>query len=148
LTLSFEAVSPRRRQAWSDHYRRYARALGETVDDAIVSSLWSWLLTRTHGVEGLLALDGEERLVGFAHFRPFPRTLNANEACFLDDLWVAEAERGAGVGDALVEQVCAIARSRGWSEVRWVTDQHNARARRLYDRIATDGRLVTYRIQL
>jgi hypothetical protein len=30
--------------------------------------------------------------------------------------------------------------------VRWVTDARNARARALYDRIAEDARLVTYRL--
>jgi ribosomal protein S18 acetylase RimI-like enzyme len=109
--------------------------------------VWSWLLARTHGVEGVLAIDGEQ-LAGFAHFRPFPRTLDGNEACFLDDLWVAEPYRDTGLGRALIEHLCGVAGERGWTEVRWVTERTNARARRLYDRIATESGLVTYRIVL
>jgi GNAT superfamily N-acetyltransferase len=109
--------------------------------------VWSWLLARTHGVEGILAVAGDE-LTGFVHFRPFPRTLDGNEACFIDDVWVAEAHRGTGVAEGLIDRVRALARDRGWTHVRWVTDTENGRARALYDRIAEDANLVTYRIAL
>jgi len=143
--LRFEPVTPRWSSAWREHYGRYAAALGEPVDDAVAATVWSWLLARTHGVEAVLAIEGDE-LAGFAHFRPFPRTLDGNEACFLDDLWVAESHRGTGLGRALIEHVCTIARERGWTEVRWVTTADNTRAQRLYDRIATNANLLTYRM--
>jgi GNAT superfamily N-acetyltransferase len=145
--VRIEPVSPRWNAQWRAHYGRYADALGEPVDDAIATTVWSWLLARTHGVEGLVAVDEREQLAGFAHFRPFPRTLNGNEACFLDDLWVDEPHRGSGLAAALIDAVGAVARERGWTEVRWVSDERNHRARRLYERVAVDGRLVTYRIR-
>ena len=140
-------MAPRWNAQWRAHYGRYAEALGEPVDDAVATTVWSWLLARTHGVEGLLAVDEHERLAGFAHFRPFPRTLNGNEACFLDDLWVDEPHRGSGLAEALIAAVGVRAQERGWTEVRWVADEHNRRARALYERVAVDGRLVTYRIR-
>jgi ribosomal protein S18 acetylase RimI-like enzyme len=142
-----EPISRRVQDAWREHYGRYAEALGEPVDDDIAATVWSWLLERTHGVEGLVAFDDAEQLAGFVHFRPFARTLHGNEACFLDDLWVDEPYRGTGLARALIDAVCAIARERGWTEVRWVSDEHNARARSLYERVATNSRLVTYRIR-
>ena len=145
--MRFEPVSPRWNAAWRKQYERYAQTLGEPVDDAVAATVWSWLLANTHGVEGVLAVEGEQ-LAGFAHFRPFPRTLNGNEACFLDDLWVAESHRDTGLGRALIERVCAIARERGWTEVRWVTTADNTLAQRLYERIATNAGLNTYRIRL
>ncbi|HYZ16239.1 MAG TPA: GNAT family N-acetyltransferase [Candidatus Acidoferrum sp.] len=144
--IRFEPPSARWNTVWRDAYQRYAAALAVPVDDAIATTVWSWLLAGTHGLEALLALDGE-RLAGFAHFRPFPRTLNGNEAGYLDDLWVAESHRGKGLGRALIEQVCAIGRERGWTEVRWVSERGNE-AHRLYERIATNWGLLTYRIPL
>jgi GNAT superfamily N-acetyltransferase len=144
--VTFEPVTPRRYDAWRAHYLRYAAALGEHADDAIAATVWSWLLARTHGVEGILAVGEDGELAGFVHFRPFPRTLDGNEACFLDDLWVAEPHRGTGLAEALIDRVRAAARERGWTHVRWVATVKNARARALYDRIAEDARLVTYRI--
>ncbi len=146
--ITFEPVSPRRFDAWRAHYLRYAAALGEHADDTTAATVWSWLLARTHGVEGILALGGGGDLVGFAHFRPFPRTLDGNEACFLDDVWVTESHRGTGLAEALIDQVRAVARDRGWMHVRWVAEAKNARARALYDRIAEDARLLTFRIGL
>jgi GNAT superfamily N-acetyltransferase len=145
--LRFEPPSPRWYAAWRDHYERYAGALGDPYDDAVAATVWAWLLAGTHRVEGVLAIDGDE-LAGFAHFRPFPRTLHANEACFLDDLWVAEPHRGTGLGRALIEHVCTIARARGWTQVRWVTERRNEKARRLYDAIAENSGIVTYRIRV
>ncbi len=143
--VTFEPVTPRRYDAWRTQYLRYAAALGEQADDAVAATVWSWLLARTHGVEGFLAIGGDDQLVGFVHFRPFPRTLDGNEACFLDDLWVTESHRGTGLAEALIDRVRATARDRGWTHVRWVAEAKNARARALYDRIAEDSHLVTYR---
>ncbi len=143
--LRFEPASPRWNAAWRAEYKRYAEVLGSPVDDAIATTVWSWLLAKTHGVEAILAIDGE-RLVGFAHFRPFPRTLDGNEAGFLDDLWVTETHRGNGLAEALIEELCAIARRRGWTHVRWVTEEANDRAQRLYERVAMQMDLRTYRI--
>ncbi len=144
--VTFEPLTPRRFDAWRAHYLRYAATLGEHADDAIVATVWSWLLARTHGVEGILAVGSDDELAGFVHFRPFPRTLDGNEACFLDDVWVAESHRGTGLAEALIDRVRATARERGWTHVRWVTDAKNARARALYDRIAEKAELLTYRI--
>jgi ribosomal protein S18 acetylase RimI-like enzyme len=144
--VTFEPVSPRRYDAWRAHYLRYAAALGENVDETVAATVWSWLLARTHGVEAVLAFGDDGELAGFAHFRPFPRTLDGNEACFLDDLWVAEPHRGSGLAEALIDRLRAIARERGWTHVRWVAEAKNARARALYERIAEDAQLVTYRI--
>ncbi len=144
--VTIEPVTPRRYEAWRAHYLRYAAALGEHADDATAATVWAWLLARTHGVEGVLAIGAGDELVGFVHFRPFPRTLDGNEACFLDDLWVTESHRGTGLAEALIDRVHAIARDRGWTHVRWVAEAKNTRARALYDRIAEDSRLVTYRI--
>ena len=144
--MTFEPVTPRRHEAWRAHYLRYSAALGEHADDAIAATVWAWLLARTHGVEGVLAIGDDGELAGFVHFRPFPRTLDGNEACFIDDLWVTEEQRGTGLAEALIDRVRATARARGWTHVRWVTDAKNARARALYDRIADDANLATYRI--
>lgn len=82
------------------------------------------------------------------HYRPFYRTLDANEACFLDDLFVAPVERGSGLAQLLIARVAEIARERGWTHVRWVTTHGNGRARALYEKVATLQDLLTYRIDL
>ena len=105
--------------------------------------VWTWLLDPAHEVDARIALlDGEP--VGFTHFRPFARPLDANVGCFLDDLFVDPAHRAAGVATALIEAVADEARRRGWSVVRWITAAYNDRASRVYDRLATRTTWVTY----
>jgi hypothetical protein len=64
----------------------------------------------------------------FAHYRTFPRPLSATTGCFLDDLFVDPATRGAGAVDALLAELRRLAREHGWSVVRWITADYNHRA--------------------
>lgn len=117
------------------------------VTREIARGVWSWIHDPGHPVEAIVA-ERDGTLVGFTIYRPFYRTLDANQACFLDDLFVAESERGSGLGRSLIERVVQIAKERGWSHVRWVTTQENGRARGLYEKVATLMDLLTYRIDL
>ncbi|MEO1200616.1 MAG: GNAT family N-acetyltransferase [Pseudomonadota bacterium] len=45
--------------------------------------------------------------------------------------------RGGGVGRALIEAVSDAANARGVSRVYWQTQEFNATARALYDKVAT-----------
>jgi len=132
---------------WFTLYARYATDLGTPVDRRTAETVWRWLLDGTHRVAGVFAFGDRNELAGLAHYRPFPRTLNGNEACFLDDLYVAESYRRRGVARQLVERVNAIARQRGWTEIRWVTQPENEAARALYEAIAERSDLITYRMR-
>lgn len=52
----------------------------------------------------------------------------------LDGLCVAEAQRGRGVGTALVQAICAEAHRGGYTAVRLDVTDRNRRARALYER--------------
>ena len=131
---------------WFALYARYAEEIGLPVNHRTGEAVWRWLLDGTHRVNGIIAHADRTEVAGFAHYRPFPRTLDGNEACFLDDLYVTEPHRGTGLARMMIERVAAIARQRGWTEVRWVTEEHNARARALYEKLAEKSDLVTYRM--
>lgn len=137
------APQPGDYESWLEHYGRYAGAVGDTIDATIARRVWAWILDPAHPLEARIAFDGIP-IAGFMHFRPFPRTLHGNQACFLDDLWVAEDHRGSGLAEQLLAELRNIAAQRGWSHVRWVTAQDNLRAQRLYNRVARDMQLLTY----
>ncbi|MDF2847969.1 MAG: family N-acetyltransferase [Oerskovia sp.] len=128
---------------WLDLYAGY-RAFYEMPADAARDALvWSWLHDGASGVRGLVATEGT-RLGGIAVLRTFERPLDGSHGCWLDDLFVAEAARGAGVGRLLLGAVGVHAGDLGASVVRWITDPANATARRLYDSVATATPWVTY----
>ena len=65
--------------------------------------------------------------------------------CYLEDLFVASQQRGQGIGRALIEAVYAQADARGCSRTYWMTQETNATARTLYDRVASKSPFVQYR---
>ena len=142
------APEPGDKDAWMPMYLEYAAAVESNhTGRAEADVLWEWLLNGTHRVGAFLAFV-DERLAGFVVYRPFPRTLDGNEACYLDDLFVASPFRGRRIAEGLVDAVKSESLRNGWTEVRWVTLPDNARARKLYDHIAVDADLVTYRLVL
>lgn len=133
--------------SWYDCYERYARDCGGAPDRRQAGILWRWLLDGTYRVAGVLAIDPQKRVCGFAHYRPFPNTLDGTESCALDDLYVIDAYRGSGIEERLIDSVCSVARKRGWSEVRWMANASNESARAIYERLAAPLDLLTYRIR-
>jgi len=52
--------------------------------------------------------------------------------------------RGQGIGRALIEAVYAKAKAQKSAEVYWMTQDFNANARKLYDRIAEKTPFIIY----
>lgn len=97
--------------------------------------------------EPMFALVAEQdgALVGFAHCVLHRGTWSSADHCYLEDLFVADAARGAGVGRALIEAVYARADALGCARVHWLTEENNIAAQRLYDRIARRAGFIQYR---
>lgn len=94
----------------------------------------------------LAILDGKVR--GFAIHLHHPSTWVVTEDCYLEDLYVDESVRGAGLGRALLDDLVSLARAKGWARLYWHTNHDNTRARALYDQyVASDGH-IRYRMTL
>lgn len=129
---------------WRRLYRGYADFYRVDQTDEMAERVWGWVTDPAHEVEALVAEEGDGRLVGLAHYRPFARPLSASVGGFLDDLFVDPGSRGTGAADLLLEELRAVATVRGWTVVRWITADDNHRARGMYDRVATRTMWVTY----
>lgn len=128
---------------WSRLYAGYADFYGVAQTEDMREKVWKWLHDTAQPVNGFVAESGG-KLVGLAHYRPFSRPLSATTGCYLDDLFVDPAARGSGAADALLLAVKDEAKKQGWSVVRWITAEDNARARKVYDRLASKTKWVTY----
>jgi GNAT superfamily N-acetyltransferase len=77
--------------------------------------------------EAILAFIGEEP-AGFALFHPRFSTWLGQPGMYLEDLYVAQAARGRGVGRRLMARLAAIAFERGWGRIDFqVLDWNSAR---------------------
>ncbi|MEQ8966893.1 MAG: GNAT family N-acetyltransferase [Azospirillaceae bacterium] len=129
---------------WRPLFDGYRRFYGMPETDHGAAAVWGWLLDPAHPLEALLARDPAGRVGGLAHFRAMPSPTRGVEIGFLDDLFVDPALRGLGLGRRLLAAVGAEAEARGWPLVRWMTQDDNYRARRLYDTLARRTSWVLY----
>jgi GNAT superfamily N-acetyltransferase len=133
--------------ARSDHERWFELARGykafykTEVTDAEYERAWKRLLDedRIHG----LGAHIEGRLVGITHYL-FHTATWAEQVCYLQDLFVDPEVRGRGVARALIEAVGRAARERGAEKMYWHTQDHNATARALYDKVAKHNNFIRY----
>jgi len=131
------------REAWGGLYTGYAAFYGVEQTEEMRDRVWGWIHDPARETEALVAENGGT-LVGLAHFRPFARPLSASTGGFLDDLFVDPSARGSGAARALIDALAGEGRARGWTMIRWITAEDNARARALYDKMAVATRWVTY----
>ncbi|MFC5183954.1 GNAT family N-acetyltransferase [Actinomadura harenae] len=131
--IEIGALRPDDRDAWEVLARGYKAFYRTEVPDEGYDLAWERLL-KGDEVFGLGArLDG--RLVGITHYL-FHVTVWDEGGCYLQDLFVDDTVRGRGVARKLIEAVAEAARERGMARLYWTTQEHNATARHLYDKVA------------
>jgi len=79
------------------------------------------------------ALIGGTGPDGVALLRFRPALLSAGLECYLAELYVAPAKRGAGLGRALMEAAIETARARGGDTMDLTTTEADVAARQLYE---------------
>ncbi|MTV24972.1 GNAT family N-acetyltransferase [Nitriliruptoraceae bacterium ZYF776] len=138
------ADEPRWRELWGAYLTFYGHPLPEEV----TAHTWRRLLGGADGFACHLAVTTDGEVVGFVHSVAQPGTWGLAPKVYLEDLFVDEGVRGGGTGAALIAAVVARARALGSDEVHWITDEGNARARRLYDHVARRSGYVRYEVLL
>lgn len=129
---------------WRALWTRYLDFYGSTLDAAVYECTWGRLLDTAEPVHGALAFaDGEA--VGLVHYIFHRSTWTVGDYCYLQDLFVAPAARGGGHGRALVAHVYAEAAAAGSSRVHWLTQEGNATAIALYERVAERSGFIQFR---
>ncbi len=135
---------PSDRQGWTSLWKGY-QAFYEFDLSADEDRLWNALLAPgPDGPFGLVAENGEGKLVGLAHYLFHITTWSPQSRCYLNDLFTAENSRGMGVGRKLIEAVADAARAQGAGQLWWLTQEFNLDGRRLYDKLATLTPFVKY----
>ncbi|MBA3677935.1 MAG: GNAT family N-acetyltransferase [Sphingosinicella sp.] len=129
---------------WLGYNEFYGRSGDTALHPDINMATWKRLLDPAKPMWALVALS-DQRLVGIAHYLFHPSTTDLAPACYLRDLFTIGDQRGRGVGQKLVEAVCANARRAGSDSIYWQTHEGNAQARRLYDQIAQQSEFLIYR---
>ncbi|MFK3980570.1 GNAT family N-acetyltransferase [Micromonospora sp. NPDC050397] len=95
----------------------------------------------------VLAWDGEV-LVGLATYSFLWPAAGLTRSLYLKELYVADAARGRGVGQLLMDRLVEVATSNSCSRIEWTTDRDNAKAQRFYERmgVSQHGNKIFYRL--
>ncbi|MBN8631843.1 MAG: GNAT family N-acetyltransferase [Rhodobacterales bacterium] len=147
MKVEVRDATPSDQAAFLDLWNGYLDFYRVDLAPEVTAATWSRLMDPAAPVKARLAiLDGKVR--GFAIHLHHPSTWVVTEDCYLEDLYVDESVRGAGLGRALLDDLVSLARAKGWARLYWHTNHDNTRARALYDQyVASDGH-IRYRMTL
>jgi GNAT superfamily N-acetyltransferase len=129
------------RAGWEPLARGYKEFYKTETSGAEYDAAWSRILARGD-VFGIGA-KVEGKLVGIAHYL-FHASAWADRVCYLQDLFVAPEARGQGIARALIEAVAEAAREGNAARCYWHTQERNATARALYDRVGRFKGFIRY----
>ena len=157
-------IAARDEARWRELFTAYGVFYKTAFGPEVLDGVWRWLLDPDHEVNAFVAVAesvaesdaaanagtgaGADPIIGFAHFRQLADTFTAGHSLYLDDLYVDPAARGTGAATALLEAMAVLSRERGCTEIRWITAADNARAQRVYDRLAKKTSWVTYEMDV
>jgi len=128
------------RRLWTGYLTYYETSVAEAV---YVSTFARLLGDDPQDFHGLIAtVDGQA--AGIVHFLYHRHCWRIENVCYLQDLFVGPEARGTGLGRRLIEAVYAAADANGTPAVYWLTQDFNATARQLYDRIGTKTPFIRY----
>ncbi len=140
-------LSPTDLAAWQGLWADYLAFYDVTLAPAVTQRTWARLTDSRHPMTCRLAeVDG--RILGFAIHHHHSSTWVDGDDCYLEDLFVAATARGTGLGRALIDDLIALSRHKGWRRLYWHTDEGNTTARRLYDSFVKSDGHIRYRLEL
>ncbi len=142
--IEIRPVGADERAGWEPLWQGYLTFYKAALPQQATDTAWA----RFHDPKESMFLLGayvDGKLTGIVQFLYHRSSWTPGDYCYLQDLFVADSARGLGLGRALIEAVYAKAKSDGCSRVHWLTQNDNATARLLYDKIADNSGFIQYR---
>ena len=134
------------RPRWTELWRAYLQFYQTELPAEVYEHTWRRLLAGQE-LHGLAARDGSD-IVGLTHFLFHASCWTLTPVCYLQDLFTDPARRNQGAARALITAVAARAREAGSTRMYWLTQDSNASARALYDKVAKHTGFIRYEYPL
>lgn len=146
MSLQIRDAQPQDQADWLKLWTDYLAFYNVDLAEDVTAHTWARIMDPASRLSMRLAvLDGQT--VGFAIHHFHESTWVKTPDCYLEDLFIDETIRGKGIGRALIDDLIAIAKEKGWSRLYWHTDENNQRARKLYDSYVESDGHIRYRIK-
>ncbi len=145
---SIRPLSENDRMRWEEMFQAYAEFYKTSVPDGGFDGVWDWIFDATNDFWCDVSENDSGEVVGFVQYQLMHRSLGAGMVCYLSDLYVDPNTRGGGIGRSMIDHVVDFALSKELPGVRWLTQEHNYAARKLYDTYAPKTDFILYNIAL
>jgi GNAT superfamily N-acetyltransferase len=132
------------RTGWEPLWRGYLAFYKTSVAEDVTDLTFARFFDETEPMHAMVA-ERDGKIVGIVHYIFHRSTWTKGSYCYLQDLFTREDARGGGVGRKLIEAVYERAKAQGASRVYWLTQESNATARALYDKLADRPGFIQYR---
>jgi len=146
LNTTIKPVDLQQRSQWESLFDQYADFYTATLPPNCKDQVWGWIFDNDESFWCDLALDQQDRPIGFVQYQLMHRSLSGAKVCYLSDLYVSPAQRNSGVGRALIDHVINFAKYHEIENVRWLTQDSNATAKGLYDTYVAQSEFVLYSV--
>jgi GNAT superfamily N-acetyltransferase len=144
MSLEIRALTPACKPHWAQLWYAYLDFYDTSLPIKVYDQTFAALLSDDpHAPRGFLAWDGAQA-VGLVHFIFHAHCWRPEGTCYLQDLFVMPELRARGTGRALMQAVYAAADERGIESVYWLTQDFNATARKLYDKVGEATPFIKY----
>jgi GNAT superfamily N-acetyltransferase len=144
VAFTIRDAGPTDQAAWAALWQGYLDFYRTELAPGVTEASWARLMDPGSALKMRLAVEGD-RVLGFAIHLHHASTWVLGDDCYLEDLFVVPDARGQGLGRALIEDLMALARTKGWHRIWWMTEITNSAARKLYDRLAPCDDHIRYR---
>lgn len=144
MTLTIRPLRAADKDDWRRLWTGYLRFYDTVLPDEVFETTFTRLIDPAQDSRHALVAERDGRLIGLVHYLYHAHNWRIEDVCYLQDLFVSEEARGTGAGRALIEAVYAAADAHGTPAVYWMTQESNATARALYDRIGRVTPFVKY----
>ena len=143
-SITIRSITSADRAGWEPLWKGYQAFYEVDLPQEATDTAFARFLDPAEPMDALVA-EHQGEIVGIVHFLYHRSTWTVANYCYLQDLFTLSSMRGKGVARALIEAVYARARKAKASRVYWLTQEGNATARILYDKIADLPGFVIYR---
>ncbi|MGI9436842.1 MAG: GNAT family N-acetyltransferase [Geminicoccaceae bacterium] len=146
MTISIRPLTEPDRAKWEQMFEAYAEFYKTSIPEGGFDRVWAWITDPANDFWCDIAESSDGVVIGFTQYQLMHRSLGGSMVCYLSDLYVDPDIRGSGAGRALIDHVLAFARDRGLPGVRWLTQDFNYPARRLYDTYGPKTDFILYNV--
>ena len=119
MRISIRPIKASDKVRWLELFKEYIDFYKSKLSDEQFDLTWQ-RINSDFNINCLVA-ELDSKVVGFTHYIWRPDTWEAQDFCYLEDLYTDPKVRGKGVGRALIKAVEDIAIAKGSKRLYWTT---------------------------